>query len=366
MERKLASVQRILDIQPIDGADKIVKAQINGWWVVTAKDNGFNVGDLVIYLEIDSWVPHGIAPFLSKGKEPREFEGVQGERLRTIRLRGQLSQGMILPLVDYILPEFEDELPAVFNGTDYLVLPEEGDDVTEFLGILKWEAPINAQLQGKVRGNFPSYLRKSDQERAQNLVRDIFEKHKGEHYEATMKLDGSSMTVYYYNDGTEVRKGVCSKNMDLDLNQEGNTFVDTAKRLGLLETLEKFGMNIALQGELMGPGIQKNRENLKEHDFYLYNIFDIDNQKFVNPDVRSNIMFGIYLKTKLNLKHVPHVADAKTLSDLGITDLDGLLEQSNNLPSINHEFAEGIVYKSYDSGFQFKVISNKYLEKEKD
>ena len=363
MERKLASVQRILDIQPIDGADKIVKAQINGWWVVTAKDNGFNVGDLVIYLEIDSWVPHSLAPFLSKGKEPREFEGVQGERLRTIRLRGQLSQGMILPL-SVMKGPISDMTYGDLSVHDFNF--EDGEDVTEALGILKWEAPINAQLQGKVRGNFPSYLRKSDQERAQNLVRDIFEKHKGEHYEATMKLDGSSMTVYYYNDGTEVRKGVCSKNMDLDLNQEGNTFVDTAKRLGLLETLEKFGMNIALQGELMGPGIQKNRENLKEHDFYLYNIFDIDNQKFVNPDVRSNIMFGIYLKTKLNLKHVPHVADAKTLSDLGITDLDGLLEQSNNLPSINHEFAEGIVYKSYDSGFQFKVISNKYLEKEKD
>jgi RNA ligase (TIGR02306 family) len=96
--RKLASVQRISDIQPIEGADKIVRATINGWHLVTAVDNGFNVGDLVVYFEVDSWIPTEIAPFLSKGKEPREFEGVRGERLRTIKLRGTTSQGLILPL----------------------------------------------------------------------------------------------------------------------------------------------------------------------------------------------------------------------------------------------------------------------------
>lgn len=97
--RKLASVQKILDIQPIEGADKIVRATIGGWNVVTAIDNGFKVNDLVIYFEIDSWIPHEVAPFLTKvGQYPKVFEGVEGQRLKTIKLRNTMSQGLILPL----------------------------------------------------------------------------------------------------------------------------------------------------------------------------------------------------------------------------------------------------------------------------
>ena len=157
-ERKLASIQRILDIQPIEGADKIVCATINGWKLVTAIDNGLKVGDLVIYLEIDSWVPHELAPFLSKGKEPCEFEGVKGERLRTVKLRGQVSQGLIMP----IPPEFND--PTQFT---------EGVDLTELLGILKWEMAISPQLQGQVRGNFPSFLHKTDREALLNDLEEL-------------------------------------------------------------------------------------------------------------------------------------------------------------------------------------------------
>jgi len=97
-ERKLATIRVIDKIESIDGADKIVCATVGGWKLVTAIDNGFKEGDLVVYLEIDSWVPTELAPFLSKGKEPREFNGVKGERLRTIKLRGAISQGLILPL----------------------------------------------------------------------------------------------------------------------------------------------------------------------------------------------------------------------------------------------------------------------------
>ena len=98
--RKLATVRKIDKIEPIEGADKIVKATVGGWSLVTAIDNGFKEGDLVVYLEIDSWVPTEIAPFLSKGKEPRVYKGVKGERLRTVKLRGVQSQGLIIKLTD--------------------------------------------------------------------------------------------------------------------------------------------------------------------------------------------------------------------------------------------------------------------------
>lgn len=135
MTRKLASIRRIADIQPIRGADAIEVATVDGWRVVVKK-NEFKVGDLALYLEIDSWVPHELAPFLSKGQEPRVYNGVKGERLRTIRLRGQVSQGLLLRVGE------RDYMYYVMKPDGQLVTVYEGDDVTEFLNIQKWEALI--------------------------------------------------------------------------------------------------------------------------------------------------------------------------------------------------------------------------------
>ena len=97
--RKLASIRRIADIQPIPGADAIEVCTIDGWKVVAQKAMGYKVGDLVVYFEIDSWIPHKIAPFLTKNAAiPKVFNGVEGERLKTIKLKGTTSQGLILPL----------------------------------------------------------------------------------------------------------------------------------------------------------------------------------------------------------------------------------------------------------------------------
>lgn len=164
--RKLASIRRIADIQPIEGADAIVVAVVDGWKVVVKKDE-FQVGDLAVYLEIDSWVPHELAPFLSKGQEPREYNGVKGERLRTIKLRGTTSQGLLLK-VDQLV--FATETKSIGPDSSAVLrvekLNHEGADLTEILGIQKWEAPIPAQLQGQAAGMFPtSLIPKTDQER---------------------------------------------------------------------------------------------------------------------------------------------------------------------------------------------------------
>jgi RNA ligase (TIGR02306 family) len=115
-------------------------------------------------LEIDSWVPTELAPFLSKGKEPREYEGVKGERLRTVKLRGQISQGLLLPV--------NSDICVKVGAVDSEL---EGVDVTEALGIIKWERTINAQLAGMARGNFPALVPKTDQPRLQNLTREFAE-----------------------------------------------------------------------------------------------------------------------------------------------------------------------------------------------
>lgn len=131
--RKMATIQTIRDITAIEGADSIVLAHVNGWSSVVKKDE-FTIGQKIIFCEIDSWIPHSLAPFLSKGKEPREYLGIRGERLRSVKLRGQLSQGLILPL-----NIIERELSFLYD---------EGEDMSETLGIVKYEPPIPTQLAG--------------------------------------------------------------------------------------------------------------------------------------------------------------------------------------------------------------------------
>lgn len=171
--RKLASIQQVAEIRSIPGADRICQYRINGWWVIDQVGK-YTVGDYIIYCEIDSWIPTELAAFLSKGKEPREFEGIKGERLKTIRLKGQLSQGLLLPL--HLIEEKFSNMPWV-----------EGSDITDELGIVKWERPIPAQLAGMMKGNFPSFIPKTSQERVQNIrletMADI-------EFEATEKLHG--------------------------------------------------------------------------------------------------------------------------------------------------------------------------------
>lgn len=133
--RQLATIRRIDKLEPIPGADLIWKATVGGWELVTAKENGFKEGDLIVYLEIDSWVPHELAPFLSKGQEPREFEGVKGERLRTIKLRGTLSQGLILPIdtlnkVGKIISQDKDKIQFVINSNELLNYEDRSADIS--------------------------------------------------------------------------------------------------------------------------------------------------------------------------------------------------------------------------------------------
>lgn len=332
MTRKLASIRRIANIQPIEGADAIVVATVDGWKVVVKKDE-FKVGDLAVYLEIDSWVPHNLAPFLSKGQEPREYNGAKGERLRTVKLRGQVSQGLLLSLESV-------------KGPLFFVLPEEGVDVTEQLGIQKWEPEISPQLAGQVRGLFPtSLIPKTDQERIQNCFVDI--ESKGDvTYEVTMKLDGTSCTIFRWEG--ELR--VCSRNLELKVNEENkdNTLVAMALKLG-----DKVKDGIALQGEVMGPGIQGNREGFKEHRFFVFDIFDIHEHEYLPPYARRNYC------TRTEIDHVPVLGEdwvAPESVDAGLALAEG--------PSITHKVREGLVWKCNDDpSFSFKTISNQFLLK---
>jgi RNA ligase (TIGR02306 family) len=337
--RKLASVQMVEEIKPIEGADKIEAVRVLGWWVVAQKGE-YEIGDLAIYLEIDSFCPTEIAPFLSKDKEPREYNGVKGERLRTVKLKKQISQGLLLPLdtVGWNVIHSWKEDPV-------------GTDLTELLGIQKWEAPINAQLAGMARGNFPSFVPKTDQERIQNCWRNI-ERVKTERFEVTQKCDGSSMTAYY-RDGDF---GICSRNLDLK-QDENNAFWKVALRYGLPEKLEALGLNIAIQGELIGPGIQGNPERLTDLDLFVFDIFDINKQEYLKSENRLEIC------EKLGLKHCPIL-----YTDLDIYEatMESLLKMAEGKSLLSdNPVREGLVFKSIESQFSFKCISDAFLLGEK-
>jgi RNA ligase (TIGR02306 family) len=340
--RKLAKIVKIDELNPIEGADAIECAVVGGWKVVAQKGL-YNVGDLAVYFEIDSWIPTELAPFLSKGKEPREFEGVKGERLKTIKLRGQLSQGLLMPLA---------EINKFFEVTPHW---SEDEDLTEILNIQKWEKPINAQLAGVCRGNFPSLIPKTDQERVQNLKKEIAAA-QNDVFEITEKCEGSSMTVYRMVVDGEMTFGVCSRNMDLK-ETEGNSFWATARKDDIeakMEAVDEF-WSFAIQGELIGPNIQGNIYGLKEPKFVVFDVYDIQAGEYLPPDARRELI------ARMGLNHVPVLNERYTLTQT----VDEIIASAEGQSTLAKVEREGIVFKQAMGGFSFKAISNKYLLGEK-
>lgn len=330
--RKLVTVEQVLEKKAIEGADKIEAIRIRDWWVVSQKDN-FQVGDKCLFHEVDCFLP--IRPeydFLLKGSSKKRMisdgKQIEGIRLKTIKLRGQISQGLALPL--------PKELPQ-----------EVGTDVTELLGVRLYEPPMPAELAGKVKGFFPGFIPKTDEERIQNMS-DILS-----NYYVTEKIDGTSVT-YYKKDGVF---GVCSRNLEL---LEGETTQwKIAKKLDLANKLPD---NFAIQGELIGEGIQKNPLKRTGQEMFCFNAYNIAN--------------GIYLNFKdfigfcdsLGIRTVPLINDNYSLP----STVDELLKFADGNSLLNPECPrEGIVIrpkvemKYQGKRLSFKVISNSYLLNEK-
>ena len=339
IERQLATIRSAREIRSIPGADAIQAVVIDGWICVSKKDE-FKVGDKGVYFEIDSFLPGTDPRFAFLSKQFMTFNNASGARLRTIRLRGQLSQGLFLPLTHF--PELE--------GKDV------GDDVTGDLKIVKWEpATVAAEaFNPKYNDPFPVFITKTDQPRIQNLMRHI-EQNAGKEFEVTIKLDGSSMTVYRKDD----KKGVCSRNCEVK-EEDGGNYWKAATQCRLLEALDFLKRNLAFQGELMGESVQGNNEKLKGIDFYMFDIYDIENQKYLSPIERKDILKNLD-ENGFKIKHVP------TLDNLVLNHtVEELLALADGFSLNPAQKREGLVFKRMDGLYSFKSISNAYLEKHKD
>jgi len=336
-ERKLASVVKIVDIQPIPGADAIVVVTVKGWKVVV-KVNEYKVGDLAVYYEIDSFLP--IRPqfeFLRKSSYKR-MGSSEGFRLKTIRLRGQISQGLLTPI-----PE------GISN-------PKEGDDLTEALDIVKYEPPIPAQLAGKIKGTFPSFIPKTDEIRIQNFESEVGFSPVGERAYVTEKLDGTSFTCYF-NNGVF---GVCGRNWELSETSD-NSLWRMANVLQLKEKMTKHGKNIALQGELIGASINGNLYGLSDHKLYFFTGYDIDKGRRMFFDELEWVLFGLQLQMVPLLEKYGFVIPNES------NIVDYMLKYAEGKSVLNMEVdREGVVVRGLEREFSFKAISNTYLLGSKD
>lgn len=377
--RKLVTAQRVKNLEPIIGADLIEKATIEGWECVVKKGD-FNIGDMCIYCEIDSILP-----------ERPEFEFLRPRkfRIKTIKLKNTISQGIIFPLniIKIIEPSF--------NISEI----KEGDDLQEVMGVKKWdpeqesitvekEPEFNDKNEfvraykkykyftvrflkklfgiptGTASDDFPSYVPKTDENRVQTSQRGL-ETHKGKRAYVTEKLEGSSTTyITIKSKGNFLKRLfskqpmkfiVCSRNRIVN-NRADDRWV-IADKYSISRKMGALGRNFAIQGELIGPKVQGNLYELPERDFRMYLAYDIDEKRYFTlselKDLANELqIIGVPL---LDENHIVHT-DTKAYVDLSI----------GNSKLNSKKKREGIVIRLAEENYSFKSINPEYLLGQKD
>lgn len=377
--RELVFIKTITALNPIKDADRIEEAIIDNGWPVVVKKGEFKVGDKCVFFEIDSLIPVSDPRFKFLEKTAKEYNGILAARLRTVRLKKTLSQGLALPLTDFPELATSKDYAATLKVVKY-VDPNEAEPEVKVLTwrdtLLKYlPVPIRKRvykyLFQKTSGNFPSFVKVTDQCRCQRMSR-FFEDEFNltQKYEITIKEDGSSLTCY--RKGNEI--GVCSRERTVWNEKIGfwnflskkksihNEWYDVAYEKGLVSAVKKLGKNIAVQGEFIGPKKNGNRAQRKEHDIYIFDIWDIDKQMYVGVDERREIVAKL-IELGYKGKHV-HVVAEGTLKELDLDTIPKLLNLAaiTKFPGIEH-LIEGVVVKRWDGQVSFKAISNEYLIK---
>ena len=377
--RKLAHIEIIKNLEPIEGADQIEKATILGWSVVVKKGE-FNIGDSCIYIEIDSRL---------KNIECFEFLKPRKFKIKIIKLKGIFSYGIAFPLSflskDDVLEDGWEYIPDTNTLTSNLMNIDliEGTDLTEILGIEKYDLEEGEALQASkkfklnpkksyisnkisywkwkfnnwfkkfskknIEKGYPKYVPRTDETRIQSYSQKTIENIRGKSFTQTIKMDGSSLTVI------KNKKNfiVCSRNLAL-IEDPNNRFWKAVIKYDLEKKLKSYGKNIALQMELIGEAIQGNRYNIKGVEVRLFRVYDIDKKEYYLPKDTFE------LSKKLDIPHVGIVND-NFIFNHTIEELVALATtKSIDNPKV-HE--EGMVFIQNDDPkrFSFKVINPEYL-----
>ena len=365
MSRKLASVQRIKAIKPIEGADRIEIVQVLNWDCVAQKGE-YQVGDMVIYFEIDSLLPDIPAFEFLKGSS--WSQKLNKYKVRTHKFRGQISQGLVVPIRQ--LTEIYNQInKSAVSSIDY----DEGDDLTELLKIEKYEPPVSNGPLGDII-NHEWYVPKTDEERvqvcAENVLPEYIKSEQGGWYES-VKLDGTSCTAGLFEDAFLIG----GRNQWY---KDENMYTTTVKKYGDIEKhlrdYQKLtGKYIVFQGELCGPGIQSNRLGLKEKEWFIFNVWESDTGK-MDSYKKLNFLRFLNMCDDFGLMTVPIIPAGDKFDFKATTDIDetveNLLKYVDNIKyriyfenASPNQIAEGVVFRKNDMTNSFKVISNKFLLK---
>lgn len=363
-ERKLATVRKIADLQPIPNADRIEVATVDGWQCVVKKGE-FKVGDLCIYIEIDSVLPNDI-PYWS-------FMADRKFRVKTIRLRKQISQGLCIPLKKDEAREYvPKELRPSPLGRLYV---QEGSDVTDELGIEKYLSPSERESDcvgtpkkkhnwfvkfmtrfswyrklTKTRSkSFPDWISKTDEERIQNCPW-VLTKYADKPMYVTEKLDGQSATYWYKRKLFGGEFGICSRTVR-KFEWDGSNWSKVAKMYDIKKKLKSDFRNIAIQGEIVGPKIQGNKLQRSELEFYVFNVYDIDKRRYFNI---AELLGFCDCK---GLKHVP-LLDVDFKLPATVAEM---VEYSKGKSTMADVEREGVVVRSHDKSVSFKAVSPDFL-----
>ena len=272
---KLATIEKVLDKSVIEGADRIELIKVLGWNVI-AKKNEFQIGDFCIYIPIDTLVDAS-RPYFSNLKSEKNPDALV--RIKTAKIRGVFSQGLLLPI------------SCINLNSDEIY---EGNDVSEILGVKKYEKENILTMQGVSTYNIPfptEYISKTDEDNLKTKPNCLNEFMNKEIY-ITTKLDGSSMTLIKKDN----KFLVCSRNLILE---EGSVMYQYVLRKKLKDTLIDISENVAIQGEFCGPKINGNQLGLKDYEFSVFTIKDLNTNKFYSLDEMQNFC------SKLKLKMVP-------------------------------------------------------------
>ena len=401
-ERELAYVVTIDELRAIEGYDKVEHARVGGWWVIVRKDQ-FKVGDLAIYIEVDSKVPE---------QEPFMFLEKRNFKVKTLKMCKVISQGLLMHPHDF--PNWDicgKKMDGETEWTNYIEDEKGnslyvGDFLTQKLGIVYADAADNkrkansadkyklmAQRRHKLfskqpfkwlmkrtwgrkllflffgkkkdkKNAWPVWVSKTDEERCQNMPW-LFPG-TDEEYIATEKIDGTSTTFTMKGLGRKREFYICSRNVVFDKPDkkcyyETNVYTEMAEKYDIENALGRLMSEmdfqpeyVTIQGETYGEGIQKRDYNLKEHRFMAFNVI------FGMPDGhpwRLNPIEMTELLSKYDIPCVPIVDEHFKIP----ATCDDLLELAGGASQVDGGMREGLVFRSHDGVKSFKAVDNKFL-----
>ena len=397
--RELAYLVKIDEIRPIEGYDRVEYARVGGWWVIVKKDQ-FKVGDIAIYIEVDSKVPE---------KEPFMFLEKRKFKVKTLKMCKVISQGLLMAPADFgwfVSGVGESSFVTWGNGTEGLNV---GEFVTELLGITYAEAEDNkrkapsadkyklmAQRNGKLfakqpfrwlmrrdwgkkllfiffgrkkdkKNGWPAWVSKTDEERCQNMPW-LFPGNPEEEWIATEKVDGTSTTFTMKGFGRGRQFFICSRNVvfdkpDKNCYYDTNVYLEMAEKYNIEKVLEEILSRysavcnfITIQGETYGATVQKRDYGLEGRDFKAFNVilgYENGHTERLNP---------IAMKELLDEFNIPTVDIVDEHFKIPET-CEQLLILAGGPSAIDGGMREGLVFRSYDGAKSFKAVDNNFLLK---